>query len=125
MNPKVLIVDDETSVCRLLSRVAEDLGCEVRLASDGAEAVTLAGEFFPDLVLMDLHMPGLDGLEALREILESSPGVRVLVVTGDSADRRVRAALESGAADYIMKPFTLARMRDAMEQHLLCREFSA
>ncbi|MBI5242788.1 MAG: response regulator [Elusimicrobia bacterium] len=119
MKRKILITDDEPSVQRVLARLVKMLDCEAALASDGAEAVALAAELKPDIVIMDLHMPGLDGLEALREILERSPKARILVVTGDALEMRAQAAIESGAVDFIAKPFDFEDMRRTLELHLL------
>jgi CheY-like chemotaxis protein len=125
MKTKILIADDEPSVRRLLSRLARSLEYEVHIASDGMEAIAMAEEKQPDIVLMDMHMPQMDGLEALREIHGLLPKAKILVITGDRGDSRARAAMESGAADYILKPFELDDVRQALELQMALAPWSA
>ena len=73
------------------------------MASDGFEAVTAARDLDPDVILMDLLMPNLDGVEATRRIVEADPGARVLILTSFSEGDRVRAAIDAGAAGYCLK----------------------
>lgn len=102
---RVLIADDQTlfrvGLARLLS---EDPRVEVvGQAGDGLEAVRLARSLQPDVVLMDLKMPELDGIEATRRIVAEQPSVRVLLLTGFEADNHVLQALRAGASGYILK----------------------
>jgi NarL family two-component system response regulator LiaR len=81
-------------------------------ATNGLEAVALAGELSPDVILLDLVMPQMDGLEALARIVEADPGARVLVVTSFDEDEKVFPAIKGGALGYILKeapPLTLAQ----------------
>jgi putative two-component system response regulator len=102
----VLVVDDVVENCILLSDYLENLGCEVVTANSGAEALAVVEKKAPDLVLLDVDMPGMSGLEVCRR-LKSSPAtsmVPVVIVTAYSAvDDRV-AALEAGADDFLAKP---------------------
>jgi DNA-binding NarL/FixJ family response regulator len=102
---KVLIADDQTLFRVGLARLLEeDPRVEiVGQAGDGAEAVKLAGSLKPDVVLMDLKMPNLDGIEATRQIVAGHPGVRVLLLTTFEADNHVIQALKAGASGYILK----------------------
>ncbi|MBI5209810.1 MAG: response regulator [Elusimicrobia bacterium] len=125
MKMKILIADDEPSVQRVLARIAQALGCETVLASDGDEAVALIEKERPDIVIMDLHMPNLDGLEALRMIHDTRPAMRVIVMTGDGADVRARAAFESGAAGFVTKPFNFAALRQTVSDNLALAETRA
>ena len=102
---RVLVVDDHRLVrAGLLSIFAgsEDLDV-VGEASDGAQSVDLCEQLCPDLVLMDLSMPGMDGVEATRRITRRHPEVQVVVLTSFSEGERVRSALDAGAVGYLMK----------------------
>ncbi len=102
---RVLIVDDHAVVRHGLEQLldsAEDI--EVAgSAADGAEAVERAGELAPDVILMDLSMPGVDGVEATRRLSALTPGCRVVVLTSFADQRRILAALDAGASGYILK----------------------
>jgi DNA-binding NarL/FixJ family response regulator len=102
---RVLIVDDQTLFRTGLGRLLQaDPRIEiVGEAGDGAEAVKLAGSLKPDVVLMDLKMPNLDGIGATREITTNHPDVKVLVLTSFDADSQVIQALKAGANGYLLK----------------------
>jgi DNA-binding NarL/FixJ family response regulator len=102
---RVLIADDQTLFRVGLARLLEeDPRVEiVGQAADGAEAVKLVGSLKPDVVLMDLKMPNLDGIEATRQIAAGHPGVKVLLLTTFEADNHVIQALKAGASGYILK----------------------
>jgi DNA-binding NarL/FixJ family response regulator len=113
---RVLLVDDHKLVRAGLQSLIEstdDLGV-VGAASDGAEAVTLVGELAPDLVLMDLSMPNVDGVEATRRICAAHPDVQVLVLTSFSDGERVRRALDAGAVGYLLKDADPQDLLDGM-----------
>jgi NarL family two-component system response regulator LiaR len=102
---RVLITDDHAIVRKGLAVL---LGTErgikvVGEARDGREAVEKAGALKPDVVLMDLVMPGMDGIEATRKITEAHPGVRILVLTSFAADDKVFPAVKAGALGYLLK----------------------
>jgi NarL family two-component system response regulator LiaR len=102
---RVLVVDDQIivreGICLLLSQVE---GIEVAgEAGDGQQAVALAAELRPDVVLMDLVMPGMDGIEATRQITAAREDARVLVLTSYSGDDKVIPAIEAGALGFLLK----------------------
>lgn len=102
---RVLIADDQTLFRVGLARLLEE---DPRVdivgqAGDGVEAVKLAGSLKPDVVLMDLKMPNVDGIEATRQILANHPDVKVLLLTTFDADNHVIQALKAGASGYILK----------------------
>jgi DNA-binding NarL/FixJ family response regulator len=101
----VLIADDQTLFRVGLARLLEeDPRVEiVGQAGDGVEAVKLAGSLEPDVVLMDLKMPNLDGIEATKQIVAQYPSVKVLLLTSFEADNHVIQALKAGASGYILK----------------------
>lgn len=101
---RVLVADDHPLYRRgLVSTLASIDAGVVAEAANGAEAVTLAVEHEPDLVIMDLHMPELNGIEATRKIVQSLPSVAVLVVTMFDDDESVFAAMRAGARGYVLK----------------------
>jgi two-component system response regulator ResD len=102
---KVLVVDDEESVRDLINMYFSKEGFQVLLAKEGREALRLNGEHHPDLVILDLMLPGLDGREVCRQI-RSTSRVPIIMLTarGDEVDRIV--GLELGADDYVVKPFS-------------------
>lgn len=109
---KLLVVDDDPLVARslkvLLSR-EKDVQV-VGTASDGRRAVAFCEESLPDAVLMDIRMPGMDGIEATRAIKERWPGVRVMILTTFQDDESVHRALEAGADGYLLKSSPAAGM---------------
>jgi len=102
---RVVVADDHPivrgGIVRLLT-TADDIRV-VGEAADGLEAVRLAGEHSPDLVLMDLRMPGLDGAGATAEIVAANPAVRVLILTTYETDDHILGAIEAGASGYLLK----------------------
>ena len=111
----VLVVDDEPTITEVVSRYLARSGYETRTAGDGLSAIELAGRRRPDLVVLDLMLPGLDGLEVmrrLRELGETGPRERVAVILltakGEESDRVI--GLRLGADDYVVKPFSPAEL---------------
>ena len=111
---RVLVVEDDEDIADVLRRSLRQEGHEVRTASDGEEALRMASEFIPDLVVLDLGLPRIDGVEVCRR-LRAGGDVPILILTArsDTDDRVV--GLDAGADDYLVKPFEraelLARMR--------------
>jgi DNA-binding NarL/FixJ family response regulator len=104
VNPRLLLVDDHTLLRQGLRRAVEDAGFDVvGEAGDGEEAVRLAVECRPDLVLMDLSMPVMDGIEATRAVVAARPVTKVIILTSFAEHARLHAALEAGAVGYLLK----------------------
>jgi two-component system response regulator MprA len=119
---KVLVVDDEPAVRDALRRALTLEGYEVDLAEDGIEGVTAAATRGPDAIVLDLLMPGLDGLEVCRRIRESGDRTPILMLTArDEVQDRV-AGLDAGADDYLAKPFALEEL-NARLRALVRRSF--
>jgi two-component system, OmpR family, response regulator MprA len=116
---RVLVVEDDPEITDVLRRALRNEGYEVRAAGDGAQALDAASEFVPDLVVLDLGLPRLDGVEVCRR-LRADGDVPILILTArtETADRV--AGLDSGADDYLGKPFErqelLARIRALMRR---------
>src|SRR3954468_15211195 len=111
---RVLVIEDDTEITDALRRSLRHEGYQVRTAGDGVEALDAAAEFIPDLVVLDLGLPRLDGIEVCRQ-LRADGGVPILILTARTeTDDRVNG-LDSGADDYLVKPFErqefLARIR--------------
>ena len=116
MTIKILLVDDHAVVRSGLSKfllVNKDLEL-VGEAGDGAEAITMVGLHKPDVVLMDLMMPGMDGITATREIHQKYPQVKVIALTSFSEQNLVQGALQSGAAGYLQKNVTAVELGNAI-----------
>jgi DNA-binding response OmpR family regulator len=107
----VLVVDDEPTIVEVVGRYMERAGYEAHGASDGLEALRLAALHRPDLVVLDVMLPGMDGIEVMRR-LQEGPGERTAVILltarGEESDRLV--GLRHGADDYVVKPFSPAEL---------------
>jgi DNA-binding response OmpR family regulator len=113
--PRVLVVEDDDEIALALQRSLRIEGYDVRLAEDGVDALDQAHAFLPDVVLLDLGLPRLDGIEVARELRKREDDVGILMLTArDGLEDRVEG-LDTGADDYIVKPFErqelLARLR--------------
>ena len=105
----ILVVDDEPTVTDVVARYLERAGYSTRVAGDGYEAIRLAGAERPDLVVLDLMLPGLGGLEVMRRLRERDrPSVILLTAKGEATDRVI--GLRLGADDYVVKPFSPAEL---------------
>jgi len=116
---RVLVVEDDESIADVLRRTLRQEGHEVRSSVDGVEALRAAEEFVPDLVILDLGLPGLDGVEICRRLrVDSDVPILILTARSELGDRV--EGLDSGADDYLVKPFErqelLARMRALMRR---------
>jgi CheY-like chemotaxis protein len=103
-NPRVMLVDDNEGYRTMLRDWLSDMGVtDVTMAGDGAEAVELAGSINPNLILMDLRMPKMDGIEAARRIKARVPAAQVVMLSSYGDDRLLRAAEEAGVYSYLDK----------------------
>jgi len=119
---RILVVDDEDIVRTSCSRTLSPEGYEVRLARNGVEGLKMASEERFDLVLTDLKMPDMDGIEVLRIIKEKWPETAVIIVTGyQTVDTAVKA-IKLGAYDYIEKPFTPDALISAVDEAMANRQ---
>lgn len=104
---KLLVVDDEIAICDFLSNYFTEKGYVVFLATNGEEAIRQARERHPDVVLLDIKMPGISGLEVLRRLKAESNSAKIVIVTAVEDSDVFEQAKRLGAADYITKPFEL------------------
>jgi len=121
---KILIVDDETKITKIVSRILYEEGYEVCTADTGEKGVELAGTESPDIVLMDLNLPGISGIETMNRIKKAHPEIIVIFITAYGSISSAVEAMRYGAYDYITKPFDndalLMALRRA-EEHLNLR----
>jgi two-component system phosphate regulon response regulator PhoB len=106
--PRVVIADDDPDIRRLVQITVSNAGCDVTVASDGEEALEMIRESLPDLVILDVLMPRMDGWEVAKE-LKSDPqtkGVPIMFLTSRGQEHDVLEGFNSGAADYMVKPFS-------------------
>ncbi len=113
---KILIVDDQKGVRRLLEELFKKDGWEVQLAADGKEAIQRADEFLPDIILMDMKMPNMNGLEASRIILNNISNLDIIMMTAYGEMDVVKEALDVGVKKCITKPFDIINLRDTVNQ---------
>jgi len=113
---RVLIADDHALFRRGLEMVlGEDAGIElVGQASDGAEAVQLAGEALPDVVLMDIRMPKITGIEAARQMKDIAPSAKIVILTISDEEEDLFEAIRSGASGYLLKDIPLDELADSV-----------
>jgi len=112
----VLIVDDEKNIRLTLSQALEVLGVETETAANGEEALTKLKEKEFGLILLDLKMPGMDGMEVLRRVREFRPDVRVIILTAYGTVESAVEAMKLGAADFIQKPFSPEEIRELVSR---------
>ena len=118
---RILVADDEPSICEAFAAVLAAEGHEALIASNGRDAVELARSARPDAVFLDVRMPGLDGLAALKEIRASDPAVPVIVMTAYGTLDTAAEALRNDAFDYLGKPLELAKIRQLLRRALHAR----
>jgi two-component system, chemotaxis family, chemotaxis protein CheY len=114
----VLIVDDEPGTVDALRGILEDDGYETCEARNGDEALRVYRSTQPDAVLLDLRMPVMDGLTALGEIRGINPDAKVAILSAVCTKDAVKSAIQAGASDFILKPFDINQVRDAVEELL-------
>ncbi len=118
MFPSILIVDDEPSILKSLSDLLHDEGFDVTTASNGYEALKIVETEFPDLVLLDIWMPGIDGIETLQEIKKDNPSTQVVIITGHGTIETAVKATKFGAFDLIEKPLSIDKVIVAINNAL-------
>lgn len=125
MADRILLVEDEASISEPLAFLMEREGYDVRVVDDGAEAVTVFQKEQPDLVLLDLMLPGMPGTEVCRTIRQTSQ-VPIIMLTAKDSEIDVVVGLELGADDYITKPYSsrelLARVRAALRRSVTAEQ---
>src|SRR5438552_9319416 len=116
---RILIVDDEQTVRDVLAEYFTEQGYAVGTAESGLDALKVLETFRPDLVLLDIRMPGIDGVETLKRLRQVAPAVSVIMVTANEDVALARATLKIGAVDYVSKPFDFAYLERAVMAGLM------
>ncbi|MFH1620285.1 MAG: response regulator [bacterium] len=118
MGRKLLVIDDDPAVRGVIRRVLQEAGLEVIEAADGRGVADLVRRERPALALLDIHMPHLDGIAALSEILDAAPGMAVVMVSGDDDLRLAKMAMDRGACDHLTKPLDLRSLRMSVKAYM-------
>jgi CheY-like chemotaxis protein len=118
VRPTVLVVDDEETVRTFLVETLELLGCSARGLASGQEAVFAVKDKCPDLVLLDILLPGMDGVETMRELHEAQPGIAVIMISAPENTPLAQHALNFGARDFLTKPIGLNDLKQVLKIHL-------
>lgn len=119
MARRILVVDDEPDFCEAISDFLVEKGYQVRVANNGTDALSAYKLERHDVVLLDVEMPGISGLETLRELKAIDPDVCVIIVTGVLEKGLHRMVMTEGAFDYITKPFNFDRLELAIKTKIL------
>jgi two-component system chemotaxis response regulator CheY len=117
--PKTILVVDDAAFMRMMIRdILVKEGYEIHEAVSGRDAIEKYGQIRPDLTTMDITMPEVDGISALRAIRESDPDARVLMVSAMGQQRMIVEALEAGALDFLIKPFQPTKVLETVKKCL-------
>lgn len=118
----ILVVDDESDVRDLLSKFLTRRGYDVATAGDGEAAIEAIREYRPDIVLLDIRLPKIDGLSVLQRLRDESDEVAIITMSGNADEDTARKSLELGAADFITKPFNLPYLETSLLAKLILLE---
>jgi two-component system, cell cycle response regulator DivK len=120
MTQKILYVEDNPSNVVVVQRVAQALGYDLVLAENGQSGLDMAHEIMPDMILMDIGLPDIDGLEVTRKLRENKDTARlpIVAVTAHALNGDREKCLEAGCDEYLAKPFTVASLKGIFERFL-------
>ena len=116
MGKNIVVVDDESRIRKIYKRFLTAEGYEVMEAANGVQALQMYIDYKPDLVLLDITMPEMDGIQTLKKLKEMDSGARVAMVTAMGQQSMVIEALKSGASDFVVKPFDAVRVLAAVDK---------
>lgn len=116
--PKVLIVDDEITLCNLFKKALTEEGYDVLTAENGEKAIDVVRKDAPELVLLDIRMPGIGGMDVLRHLKAIKSNLIVVMLTGYGTIESARLAMMLGAYDYITKPFNISYLKAIVKDAL-------
>jgi len=119
---KILVVDDEVKACGLLKRFLETKGYDVITANNGVDAIEKVKNEKPDAMLLDIRMPGMEGIEVLKRIREFDKDVGVIMVTAVKEEETGKEALKAGADEYITKPIDFNYLETSILVDLIMRK---
>ena len=119
---KILVVDDEVKACELLKRFLEKKEYEVITSHSGEDAIEKVKNLKPDIMLLDIRMPGMDGMEVLRRVRQFDDKIGIIIVTAVKDEGIAKDALEKGADEYITKPIDFNYLETSVLVDLVMRE---
>ncbi len=118
MNEKILIVDDQFGIRILLNEVLQKEGYQTFQAANGVQALEIADKHSPDLVLLDMKIPGMDGIEILKRMKKKNQDIRVIIMTAYGELDMIQEAKDLGALTHFAKPFDIDDIRQAVRQYI-------
>ena len=116
---KLLVVDDEVEICEFLKAFFEERDFTVETASSGMAALEAVKKAHPQVVLLDIHMPGMDGMSVLKKIKAEFPQTKVIMVTALETQEKIEEAMRLGADNYITKPLSLEYLEKDVREKIL------
>jgi two-component system, response regulator, stage 0 sporulation protein F len=119
MGSKILIVDDQYGIRILLNEVFQKEGYTTYQAANGMQALEIVRKHQPDLVLLDMKIPGMDGIEILKRLKEIDPDIKVIIMTAYGELDMIQETKELGAIMHFAKPFDIDDLREAVKKHLV------
>ena len=119
MPKKILIIDDELEICKMVTEFLFDAGYSASYALNGPDGLAMIKRDSPSLVLLDIGMPGMDGIEIMRLIHEQFPVLPVIVLTGHRDTETVKKMVELGASEYLTKPINLETLLAQFVQDMI------
>jgi two-component system response regulator AtoC len=117
MGRRVLVIDDDEALCQLLARMLADLKCDVEYETSPLRAVERVAQAKPDLILLDIRMPQMSGLQVLQAIQATGGRVPVVMITGHADLKTAKRAMRAGAYDYVTKPFDIDVLRSILTDY--------
>ncbi len=120
---KLLIVDDQKGIRRLLTEVFSEYGYEIESCGNGLKALEIIPQFKPDLIIMDVKMPGMNGIDVLKKLRETDKGSKVIMMTAYGDQHYVNQAEALGVARFIIKPFDLIELKAQVGEILKDKDF--
>ena len=115
---RILVVDDEPKICHLIEQILKLEGYQVDISFSGVEALQMIKRYNYQMLLTDLKMPGIDGLELIQKAKELNPEISTLIITGHATVETAVQSLRHGVDDYIKKPFNISKLKKVLRQTL-------
>ena len=115
---EVLVIDDESVICDACEMVLSEKGHTVTKSTNGTDGLRAIRQQAYDIVLLDMKLPDMDGMQILKTVLEEKPGLCIIVMTGYSSISNAVEAIKQGASDYLAKPFTAEQLLGVVQQIL-------
>ena len=119
---KILVVDDDVNACILLKSFLEEIDHDVIVSYNGEDALEKVKNLEPDIMLLDISMPGIDGMEVLRRVRQFNDKIGIIMVTGINDESEAKEAIKKGADDYITKPIDFDHLEESLLVDLIMRK---